>query len=302
MNHGTIPGIDLTASQKILRLQQPGVHTSLTSMMNEFLAGLALGIVASGLGAGGGIIAVPVVLTLFDAPLAQATAGALLVVWAGSVFGALRHALGARVRWKAVALMGLPSVAGAALGAQLHPLVPAPVTMALFSFVLLSAALFMVLHRSGEELPQLPHPRPLLLMALGMWLGVMTGFLGVGGGFLMVPALAGLVRLPLRVAIGTSVAIVAGTSFSGAVSHVAAGAAPLHLILPMGAGAMVGSFFGAPLSARVPDRALRLGLAVLALAAALGMGAKAYRAWGAAKAPAAPAAATAPSSIQPFSH
>lgn len=112
-------------------------------------------------------------------------------------------------------------------------------------------------------------------MPVGLGLGVMTGFLGVGGGFLLVPALVTLARLPLKSAIGTSLAIITGASLSGALTYVLEGAAPMGLVAPMGAGAVLGALVGAPASGKLPERPLKIGFAVLALTVSLGMAFKA---------------------------
>jgi len=241
--------------------------------MTMFLAGLAMGVVFALLGAGGGIIAVPVLLVLFHAPLTEATAGALAVVWAASVTGAFSHARGARVSWRTAVLVGLPSMAGAVLGAKAHALVPERLTLVLFAAVLLVATALMF--RARSEAHGEPRLEVALLVPVGLALGALTGFLGVGGGFLIVPALVTLTRLPLKLAIGTSMAIIAGSSLTGALTYVVEGAAPMDLVLPMGAGAVVGALLGAPLAGKLPERPLKVGFAVLALAVATGMGVKA---------------------------
>lgn len=234
-----------------------------------FVAGAVLGLVFSLLGAGGAILAVPVLLFGFGLPLAQATAGGLAVVWAAAVTGAVGHARGGRVRWRAVALFGGPSMLGAVAGAWLHARVPERVTLGLFAAVVLLAVALVV--RAPREAAGMPELRAAVLAPVGLAVGVLTGFLGVGGGFLIVPALLVLARLPLKEAIGTSMAVIAGASFTGAATYLVAGQAPLAVVLPVGAGAVLGAAAGVPLGARLPERALRLGFAVLASAVALAM-------------------------------
>lgn len=241
--------------------------------MSAFLVGLAMGVVFSLLGAGGGIIAVPVLLTVFRVSMAEATAGALAVVWAAAATGTVGHARGGRVTWRAVVLMGLPSMGGGVLGAKLNPLVPERVTMGLFALVLLLATGLMF--RAKSDAQGEPRLAASFLVPVGLALGVMTGFLGVGGGFLIVPTLVTVARLPLKPAIGTSMAIITASSFTGALTYVLQRAAPMALVLPMGAGAMLGALGGAPLSGKLPERPLKLGFAVLALTVSLGMGWKA---------------------------
>jgi uncharacterized membrane protein YfcA len=242
--------------------------------MSAFLAGLAMGVVFSLLGAGGGIIAVPVLLVLFHAPMTEATAGALAVVWAAAATGMVGHARGGRVTWRAVWLVGAPSMVGAVLGAKLNKLVPDRLTMVLFAVVLLVATVSMF--RSKQDADGEQRLAWKTLVPIGLGLGVMTGFLGVGGGFLIVPALVTLARMPLKSAIGTSMAIITGASLSGAATYLVEGAAPMGLVLPMGAGAMLGALMGAPMAGKLPERPLKLGFAVLAVVVSVGMGIKAF--------------------------
>ncbi|MEW5742760.1 MAG: sulfite exporter TauE/SafE family protein [Myxococcota bacterium] len=241
--------------------------------MTAFLAGLAMGVVFSLLGAGGGIIAVPVLLGLFGVSMTEATAGALAVVWAAATAGTVGHARGGRVVWRAVLLVGPTSMLGAVLGAKLNALVPDTVTMLLFSALLLISVVFLL--RAKADAQGTPRLDARSLAPVGLGLGAVTGFLGVGGGFLIVPALVTLARLPLKQAIGTSMALICLSSFSGAVTYVAAGQVPLGFVLPMGAGAMLGALGGAPLAGKLPERPLKVGFAVLAVSVSLGMGWKA---------------------------
>jgi uncharacterized membrane protein YfcA len=236
--------------------------------MMAFVVGAILGVVFAVLGAGGGILAVPVLLVVFGTSMQTATGAGLAVVWAAALSGAVSHARAGRVDLRVGASFGLPSVVGAALGAKLHALVPERVTMVTFAVVLL-AALGALFRRRREGTGQ-PVKLGLVMMA-GVVTGLLTGFLGVGGGFLIVPALTLFAGLALHRAIGTSMAIIALASFSGALVHLLAGHVPLELVLPMGAGAVLGAFVGAPLAGKLPERPLRLGFAALSVTVAVGM-------------------------------
>lgn len=240
--------------------------------MLAFVVGTVLGVVFALLGAGGGILAVPALLAVFSVSMAEATGAGLAVVWAAAVSGAISHGRAGRVSGRVAIVFGLPSIAGAALGAKLHVLVPERVTVALFSLVLATAVVAMF--RQRRQVEPAPASTPALLVAGGVT-GVLTGFLGVGGGFLIVPALTLWAGLELHRAIGTSMAVIAMSSLSGTLVHLWAGHVPASLVLPMGAGAIVGAMLGAPLAGRLPERPLRVGFAVLASLVAAGMGAKA---------------------------
>lgn len=235
--------------------------------MVAFLTGLTMGLVFAVLGAGGGIIAVPVLLVLFKLPLGAATGGGLAIVFAAAVTAAIGHARAKRVDGRVVLLFGPASMLGAVLGAKLNALVAERVTYALFAVVLLlaTASLF----RKKKEQPAAAPKGVLLLVGLG--LGVLTGFLGVGGGFLMVPALVGLASLPLHRAVGTSTALIAMSSLTGAATTLAQNSALLPLVLPIAAGAVTGALLGVPLSGKLPEKPVRAAFAMLALTVAAGM-------------------------------
>lgn len=235
--------------------------------MLAFLTGVALGLVFAVLGAGGGIIAVPVLLVLFKLPLSAATGGGLAIVFAAAVTAALGHARAKRVDWRVALMIGPPSMLGAVLGSKLNTMVPERVTYALFAVVLVLATASLFIPKKDD-----PHAAPkVLLLAVGLGLGVLTGFLGVGGGFLMVPALVGLARLPLHRAVGTSTVLIAASSFTGATTTLVNDPSLVPLVLPIAAGAVVGALLGVPLSGRLPAGPLRVGFTALALVVAGGM-------------------------------
>lgn len=239
--------------------------------MLAFLVGAALGLVFAVFGAGGGIVAVPVLLAVFKLPMASATAGSLGVVWAAATTAAASHARAGRVEWRVAIAFAPPSMLGAVLGARLNALVPERVTVILFALVLTVATLSLF-----RPKPDQPHASPTWAVLLaGLGIGTLTGFLGVGGGFLVVPALVTLARVPLHRAVATSAAVISASSLAGAVSALSRDTSLLQLLLPIAGGAVTGALLGAPLSGKLPERPLRLGFALLAFGIASVM---AYRA------------------------
>lgn len=240
--------------------------------MFGFAIGLALGLVFSVLGAGGGIIAVPVLLVLFGLPLGDATGAGLAIVFTAALTSAVGYARARRVDWHTVLLLGPMTMAGAIGGAKLNPFIPERVTAALFAVVLLGATAS--LFRKKNETPG--RAPPLLLLGTGLALGVLTGVLGVGGGFLLVPVLVGLAQLPLHRAVGTSTALIALSSLAGGVTAMISKPHLVPLILPVAAGAMAGAVLGVPLGGKLPEKGLRVGFAALSLSVAVGMAVKAF--------------------------
>lgn len=241
-------------------------------MLTLFI-GLLIGFVFSVLGAGGGIVSVPALLIVFSLSLADATAAGLSTVFAAALASTVGYARAGRVAWRTVLVLGPTSMLGAVGGAHLNPLVPERVTSLLFAIVLLGATAS--LFRPRRDAPAAA-PLP-VLMGTGLVLGVLTGFLGVGGGFLLVPALVGLAGLTLAQAVGTSAALITLSSFAGGVTAITARPQLAALVLPLAAGAVLGAVLGVPLSGRLPERALRFGFASLSVAVAVGMVIKALK-------------------------
>jgi len=230
-------------------------------MWLAWLGALAIGLSLGLLGSGGSIITVPVLVYLVGQPAKIAIAGSLGVVGAVALTGALQNALRGRVEWRSVAWFGLPGMAGTYGGAWLSGFVSGATQLVVFALVMLAASV-MMFRRAGYE-PPAGQARPLgKVVADGLAVGVLTGFVGVGGGFLILPALVLLGGLGMHVAIGTSLAIIALNAFTGFAKH-------LHLLTAQGlsldwqvlgtfvllgaAGSVAGNHF----ASRVPQATLR---------------------------------------------
>jgi hypothetical protein len=156
---------------------------------------------------------------------------------------------------------------GAIFGAKLTDLVSPAVLMISFAVLMIVVAVRMLLVKNTTLQPE-PECHPVRCLLAGAGVGVLTGFLGVGGGFLLLPALVKFARLPLRVATGTSLAIIAANSASGFISHL--GEAPVHwqLAAVFSVIAAAGVLVGGKLVFRLPELALRRSFALLVLATA----------------------------------
>ncbi len=230
--------------------------------------GLSLGL----LGGGGSILAVPVLVYAAGLPPASAVPVSLAAVGATSLFAAAMHAREGRVDLRVALLFGGAGALGAAAGARITPLLSPPVLLLSFAVVMLVAGTRMLGVRR-DELRDRPRPaRPVVTAAAGFAVGVLTGLLGIGGGFLAVPALVLVAGLPMPRAVGTSLVVIALNALGGLVSHAghasfAAGPAVLF------AGASIaGALGGSHLTGRVPPDRLRhaFGLLVLLVGAAVG--------------------------------
>lgn len=238
--------------------------------------GLVIGLVVGMLGGGGSVLAVPVLVYFLGQDVHQATTTSLVVVTAGALAGGLAHARGGRVCWRhawAFAGAALPGViAGTALGDR----VGGAALLAGFALLMLAAALATWRKAgAGGRAPSLdrrgicPPVRIARELAAGLLVGALTGFFGVGGGFLIVPTLAIALAFSMRLAVGTSLAIIAVISAMGLAAHLAAGRAlDVGVTASMTAACVAGAIAGGRIAARVPERRLGRGFAALVTAVA----------------------------------
>lgn len=235
-------------------------------MLYALLGAVAIGLVLGLLGSGGSILTVSVLVYLAGHPGKVAIAESLAIVGVIAAVGAASYGRQRLVDWRSVVGFGVPGTVGTALGALAAAHVPGAVQLVLFGLVMLAAAGAMLRGRSGLEERRARRPAWAVTL-LGAGVGVMTGLVGVGGGFLIVPALVLLVGLDMRVAVGTSLAIIVLNSAVGFVTYLdtlaAAGAGvDGRLIAVFAAVGTVGSLVGARAGGRVPQAALRRGFAL----------------------------------------
>lgn len=237
---------------------------NLAAVAGALVIGLALGL----LGSGGSILTVPVLVFLLGQEEKIAIAGSLLVVGAIALVGALYGLRTGHADARSVLWFGGAGAAGAALGAALSAFVPGAMQLAIFGIVMWLAA-WTMLRRNPPAIATADTPRARRwLIADGLGVGVLTGLIGIGGGFLIVPALVGLGRLPMQRAVATSLWIIAINAFVGFAKHLLVlGPARatldwtvLAIIATIGA---AGSMAGQHVAQRIDPRTLRRGFAVM---------------------------------------
>jgi len=229
-------------------------------LLAALLGALAIGLSLGLLGSGGSILTVPVLHYLLHQPEQVAIGGSLLVVGLIAAAACVPYATARQVDWRKVLWFGLPGMLGAWLGASLARWVPGPAQLALFAVVMLVAAWRML--RSAPVASDDHRPHPSAIIAGGTAVGALSGLVGVGGGFLIVPALVLLAGVPMSSAVGTSLAVIAMNSFAGFGKYLhvleAKGIAlDWHTLLLIAAIGMVGSLAGNRLGRRLPQSALR---------------------------------------------
>ncbi|MEU7935398.1 sulfite exporter TauE/SafE family protein [Micromonospora echinofusca] len=218
------------------------------------LIGVSLGL----LGGGGSILAVPLLVYVADLPAKEAIATSLLVVGATSAVGVIPHARAHRVRWRTGLIFGLAGMTGAYAGGRLAEFIPAGFLLTGFAVMMLATAVAMIRGRRAAEGKPVPHELPVLRVILdGIVVGLVTGLVGAGGGFLVVPALALLGGLPMPVAVGTSLVVIAMKSFAGLAGYLSSVSINWGLAAAVTAAAIVGSFLGARLAGKIPADVLR---------------------------------------------
>lgn len=226
--------------------------------------GLSLGL----LGSGGSIVTLPVLVYVAGVPVSSAVGMSLAIVGGASVAGAWwKHRQGL-VHWRAAALFGGAGMAGSLVGAQFTRMVSPGALMLIFAALMAVVAWRMLARRGDNSIEPLPDCRPVRCGLVGLVVGVFTGFVGVGGGFLLVPAMILFARLPMTSAVGTSLAVIAANSFAGWLGHLGrepfvwgmTGAFLLAALTGMAAGARAGG--------RIKPSMLRLAFGWFVLAVA----------------------------------
>ena len=177
--------------------------------------GLSLGL----MGSGGSILTVPVLVYLVEQPERVAFAGSLIIVGSIALLGSIPYVRQKQVDWPTVWLFGIPGMLGTYAGAWIAAYISGVMQLALFALVMLLASYFMLKPNNNIE-QQSDHKRHIAKIILdGLLVGIVTGIVGVGGGFLIVPALVLLGGLSMRNAIATSLVVIALKSFSGFIKY-----------------------------------------------------------------------------------
>lgn len=234
--------------------------------------GVAIGLSLGLVGGGGSILAVPVLVYVLGEDVKAATTASLVIVGVASIAGGIDHARDGRVRWKTALGLGVAGVPGAVAGTALNRAVGSEALLLAFALLLLIAAYATL--REGpveKDCDQRPGSGRLWrkVLPIGLGIGLLTGFFGVGGGFLVVPALVLLLSIPLAAAVGTSLFTIALLSAAAFVAHLGTGTVDWLVTGLFTASAVAGVVAGSRFSGRIPDRVLTQGLAALAVTVAI---------------------------------
>jgi uncharacterized membrane protein YfcA len=224
----------------------------------------AIGVSLGLLGGGGAILTVPVLVYVLGYPAKPAIAMSLVVVGITSLIGATLHWRLGNVRVGMAATLGLFAMIGAFVGAKLSVLMSGGAQLVLLALVMTAAAASM-LRRAAHDTEPNGSWRPALLVPVALGVGVLTGLVGIGGGFLIVPALVLLAGVPMRQAVGTSLLVIAMNSASGFAGYMPGVHLDWTVLTGFTATAVAGALAGTALVAHVPQAALKRAFAILLL-------------------------------------
>jgi uncharacterized membrane protein YfcA len=229
-------------------------------MVLGWIGALFIGISLGLMGSGGSILTVPVLVYLFGQEEKVAIAGSLAIVGTIALAGGLAYLKNNLVKWKTVVLLGLPSMFATYLGALVAATIPGIVQLVVFAFIMLTAALSMFNKQTISDTSHAPQTQKVILS--GLFVGVITGIVGVGGGFLIVPALVIMAGLPMRNAIATSLFVIAINSYTGFIKYyfvLKQSNTPLDwtVILSVAGIGVIGTFVGKFICHKVPQKELK---------------------------------------------
>src|SRR5690554_4012239 len=234
------------------------------------LVGISLGLI----GSGGSILTVPVLVYVMSVEPVLATAYSLFVVGATSLVGGVQNVIKKQVDFKTVLIFGIPSVASVYLTrAFLMPLIPhglfsigslvitKPIAlMVLFALVMIFASLSMIRpcpDCNDSDTGKIKYNYPMILLE-GSVVGILTGLIGAGGGFLIIPALVLFAKMPMKLAVGTSLFIIAAKSLLGFIGDVQGNQAiDWNLLTVFTILSIIGIFIGIFLSKKVANDKLK---------------------------------------------
>lgn len=253
--------------------------TSIIGLILAACIGLSLGLI----GGGGSILAVPILIYVMGVDSKAAIAMSLVIVGATSIIGAIPHWKQGNVNFKTAIIFTPPAMLGAYLGARITALPFITDTFQLISFGIIMVMASVLMIRKGgknkdvksnelEQVKKTAHkdiPQWLAILVEGFGVGILTGFVGVGGGFLIIPALVLLGGIPMKEAIGTSLLIIAAKSATGFLGYVSQVAVDWNLIVSFTIAASAGTLLGAYLTKHIDAKQLQKSFGYFVLVVAI---------------------------------
>ncbi len=235
-------------------------------MLGGALSGIATGTLLGLLGGGGSIIAVPIMIYMLGMQPKAAIGTSLIIVGLASLLAAWSHFRNHSVLISTALIFGVSGAVGSFAGARLAQYIPDVVQLTLFAVAMALVALLMLRKRQpqSEIVDDVKSNSLPVMLSAGLGAGLLTGLLGVGGGFIIVPALTMVLHIPIKKAIGTSLLVVGTNSMVGAISY----GSSLNLtwaILPFALGTLVAAPIAGGLAHYIPQEKLKVSFAITLL-------------------------------------
>lgn len=233
-----------------------------------------IGIVQGTLGAGGAILTLPVLVYVLGAPVPVATGTSIAVTCLNASVGALQAWRSRRALPRVSVVLGTGGILGTFAGAWMNHRTPEVVVLGLFGLIMLASATSMVRRGPGSDAVAPPAVifTPVFIakvVSVGLGVGILTGLFGVGGGFLLVPALVTVLGVPMRMAAGTSMMAITLNSIWGLAAHTGLGGIDWLLVGLLGGSGIAGVVVGGHVAGRLPERHLRRAFAALVFSLAV---------------------------------
>ncbi|KIZ16457.1 sulfite exporter TauE/SafE family protein [Streptomyces natalensis] len=240
----------------------------MSALILALIAGAVVGLALGALGGGGSVLAVPALIYLLGFTPAAATTASLIIVTATSLAALYAHARAGHVRWKAGAAFAAAGLLPAALAGAAAARLPQAVLTVAFAAIAALAAVRM-LRPADPAGARSSTVRPGKAAGAGAGLGALTGLLGVGGGFLAVPALVTVLAFEMQAAVGTSLLVITANSLASLATRSGAAASLNWAVIgPFVATAVLGAWDGKRLASKVSGSRLQRIFAMVLLAVA----------------------------------
>lgn len=268
-----------------------GAATGMIELLLSLALGLFIGLALGALGGGGSVLTVPALVYVLGQSGQNAATASLVIVGITSLISMISYARDHRVRWKSGLAFGAAGIASSYLGTLTNRYVPESVLLLAFAVLMVVVGVIMIsksrrTKRTTSRIAagsktNFSGRRPDATMVAqvvvaGLVVGFLTGFLGVGGGFLIVPALTFVLELPMITAVGTSLLVITMNSATALLARVHHPDPSLHIIVPITVAAVGASLVGKRIAARIPNRALSQAFAVLVIGIGISMGLQAF--------------------------
>ncbi|MFQ4141804.1 sulfite exporter TauE/SafE family protein [Chlorogloeopsis sp. ULAP02] len=231
--------------------------------------GMSLGLI----GSGGSVVAVPILIYVLNVPPKSAIAMSLVIVGAVSLIGVIPHWQQGNVNLRIAALFSPTAMLGAYIGARIAslPIISPTFQLISFAIAMVVAAILMICNNSNEldDSDRHKNYQWLVIPAEGLGVGILTGFVGIGGGFLIIPALVLLGKVPIKEAVGTSLIVITLKSMTGFAGYFGRVSIDFNLMMYFTIAASIGTIAGAYFTKFTQPKQLETGFGLFMIAIAI---------------------------------